>query len=178
MKGDDVWTQIEGKPQIYLLRKYSVERIAVKPADFRDKTVVKAKEDDITSIEITTAGSTYALEHDGSLWKFGKGASGGLDDSKVKALATAFVDLKGGTFADATDPATTGLAKPASSVTLHLRDKSTVRINVGNNNKESTDAYVQRAGSPDVVMVKKFQVDRFTKKASELAKTEGPPAGH
>ena len=38
--------------------------------------------------------------------------------------------------------------------------------------KDGTDYYVQKAGSPDVMMVKKFAVDRFFKKASDVSKTQ------
>src|SRR6185295_16243435 len=99
---------------IDILRKYSVERIAVKPADFRDKTMVKAKEDDLTALEVTTGGATLSLVREGAAWKLGKGQKGDVDDSKVKPLVSAFDDFKGSSFAETVNPADNGLAKPES----------------------------------------------------------------
>ncbi len=84
-------------------------------------------------------------------------------------MVTAFDNLAGGSVSDETDPAKTGLAKPAAVVTLHLKDKSTVTIKIGALNKEGSDYFVQRAGAADVMMLKKFQVDRFLKKPADLA---------
>jgi hypothetical protein len=172
-KGDDNWVGVEGKTQVFLLHKYMLERLAQKPVDFRDKTIVKAKEDDLTALDITAAGESYTLEHAGSAWKVGKapkGAKGEVDESKLKPVVSAFDDLKGGTFADESDPKATGLGKPSGMVTLHLRDRSTVTIKVGDTTADKTQEYVQKAGSADVLLVKKFQVDRFLKKFADVTK--------
>ena len=47
---------------------------------------------------------------------------------------------------------------------------------VGGNNKEATDTYVQKVGSLDVLLVKKYQAERITKKAADLTKSDAPPA--
>ena len=175
-KGEDVYAQLEGKSQIYLLHRYSIDRAAVKPADYRDKTIVKAK-DAITALEVRTAGGLLALEGNDGGWKFGKaskGEKGEIDDTKAKLVATSFDDLKGSSFAEAADLPAAGLAKPAATATVHLRDRSTVVLKVGAATKEGSDYYVQRVGSPDVLLVKKFQVDRFLKKAGDLVKTPVP----
>jgi hypothetical protein len=169
VKGDDSWVQVDGRSQIYLLRKYMLDRLAQKPIDFRDKTIVKAKEDDLTAIEVSDGSESYSLERAGSEWKLGKG-KGTLDATKVKPVASAFEDLKGTGFAEASDAKTTGLAKPSATVTLRLRDKSAVTLRVGGKSADGTDEYVQRAGSPDVLVVKKYMVDRFVKKLADLTK--------
>ncbi len=164
-KGDDSWVSVEGKPQIYLLQKYLTERLAVAPKNFRDKTLVKAK-DDLVEITVAQGADTLALKKDGAAWKSPKGE---LDDNKVKLVVGAFDHLAGASFADATDAKTTGLGKPTATVTLKLRDKSQVVLKVGLL-KDGTDYYVQKQGSPDVLMVKKYLADRFLKKYSDVAK--------
>lgn len=179
VKGEDLSAQVEGRSQIYLLRKYAVDRVVQKPIDFRDKTVVKAKEADLVGLDVSTAGESYSLEKSGTAsteWKLTRGGKGAADDAKVRPLVTAFEDLKGSTFADPADAASFGLARPTGTATLHLRDKSTVVVKVGAATKDGTEYYVQRGGSPDVLQVKKFQADRFLKKAADLVKTDAAPA--
>ncbi|MSP62323.1 MAG: DUF4340 domain-containing protein [Myxococcales bacterium] len=172
-KGDDSWVGVVGRPQIYLLQKYLLERLAVKPQNFRDKTLVNAKESDLVEVGISIGTENLVLKHEGEKWSAGKAV---VDDGKVKSVVTAFDGLAGSAFSDSLDPKVTGLAKPAGAVSLKLRDKSQVIIKFGAV-KDGTDYYAQKIGSPDVMMIKKYSVDRFLKKASDLAKSAEPPPG-
>jgi hypothetical protein len=165
-KGDDVFVRVTDLPTTFVIKKYAAERIARRPADYRDKTLTKIKADDLASIDITDAGETIALEQAGGKWKSrGKVAA---DEGKLKPVVSAFENLAGSSFAVEKEPAKTGLAKPTGTVALHLKDKSTVTLKVGALSKDGSEYYVQKVGSPDVVMIKKFMVDRFLKKASDL----------
>jgi hypothetical protein len=54
-------------------------------------------------------------------------------------------------------------------VTLKTRDKGAVTVKVGQ--PKDQDYPVQRVGSNDVFVLKKYSVDRFLKKADDLKKT-------
>jgi hypothetical protein len=167
-KGDDVYVKRADAPQIYTVKKLAIERLAHRPADYRDKTLAKAKEVDLVSIEITSGGETTVLKKEGTAWKSaGKVA---VDANKAKQVASAFDNLAGSSFSTEKDPKKTGLAKPAGAVTLHLKDKSTVAFKVGSQTADKTEVYVQKVGSTDVLLVKKFTVDRFLKKPADLKK--------
>jgi hypothetical protein len=167
-KGDDVYVKRADEPQIYTVKKFSLERLPHKPIDFRDKTLAKVKADELAGIDIIHAGETTALVHDKSGWK-GKGKTA-VDETKVKPLVSAFENLQGSSFSTEKDPVKTGLKKPAGSVSLHLNTKQTVTLNIGAMTPDKNDYYVQKVGSPDVMLVKKFAIDRFLKKPAELAK--------
>jgi hypothetical protein len=164
-KGDDVYVQAEGNPTVHVVKKYALERADHRPVDFRDKTLTKVKEMDLASVEIATGGESLTLTHDGDKWKSTKP----VDDGKLKPVVTSFENLAGGSMAEEKDPAKTGLAKPTGTVTLKLKNKSTIVLKVGALNKEGSDYFVQRVGSPDVVTMKKYLVDRFLKKPADLA---------
>jgi Domain of unknown function (DUF4340) len=167
-KGDDVLAASADSPTVYTVKKYSIEQLARKPIDYRDKTIVKAKEADLTSVEITAGGGTTTLLHD----KDGKwtAAKGTADEAKVKPAITAFDNFVASGFAEDKAPATTGLAMPQGQAVLKLKDKSTVTIKVGAATKDGSDYYVQKVGSPDVYLVKKYAVDRWMKKPADLTK--------
>jgi hypothetical protein len=165
-KGDDSWVAVDGNAQIYLVQKYVLERLAVKPINFRDKTLVKAKESDLTEIDVTVGADTLVLKREGDAWKSAKGE---VDDAKVKGLGGSFDNLAAAGFSEVSDPKVTGLAKPSASVALKLRDKSQVQLKFGAV-KDSTDYFVQRVGTPDVLLIKKYMADRFLKKQADLAK--------
>jgi len=165
-KGDDIYVASSAGPTVYTVKKYTLDRIARRPIDYRDKTITKAKEADLVSVEITDAGETTKLVQD----KAGKwtAAKGTADDTKVKPAVAAFDNFVAAGFAEEKEPAKTGLGKPQGQAVLHLKDKSTVTIKVGAATQE--DYYVQKVGSPDVYLVKKYAVDRWMKKPADLTK--------
>ena len=174
--GEDVFVKTSDAPQIYTVKKFSLEQLTHKPIDYRDKQLVKAAENDLNAVEVSYAGQTVALDRAGDKWK-ARGIT--ADDGKVKLLVGAFENLQGSGFSDEKDPVKTGLKKPAAMVTLHLKNKSTVTLKVGSLTKDQADYYMQKGGSPDVMLVKKFAVDRFLKKPADLttasANASGPP---
>ena len=169
IKGDDCWVQVAGNPQIYLIQKWAGEKLAQTPANFRDKTLIKAK-DDVVGLDVTFGGESWSVKHEAAGWKLSKGDA---DEGKVKAMLSVFDEIKGASFAFGLTPATSGLDKPTGTAAVHLRDKSTVTIKVGALKDDSY--YVQRAGSPDILVVKKYTIDRFLKKSGDLTPTKAPP---
>jgi hypothetical protein len=171
-KGDDTYLQAEGNPTLFTIKKFSFERVNHKPADYRDKTLAKVKDVDLASVEVVTGGESLSLTHAGDKWKAGKP----VDDSKVKPMVSAFENLTGGSISEEKDPAKTGLAKPTGVVTLKLKEKSAITLKVGALSADKSEYYIQKVGSPDVLIVKKYMVDRFLKKASDLAPAAAAPA--
>jgi Domain of unknown function (DUF4340) len=165
-KGDDVLVASGESPTVYTVKKYSLDRIARKPMDYRDKTIAKAKEVDLAAVEITAGGETTTLTQKDGKWTAGKGNA---DETKVKPAVAAFDNFVAAGFADDKEPGKTGLAKPQGQAVLRLKDKSTVTIKVGAATKDG-DYYVQKVGAPDVYLVKKYAVDRWMKKPADLVK--------
>jgi hypothetical protein len=165
VKGEDVTVATPDSPTVYTVKKFSLDHIMRGPIDYRDKTLVKAKESELASVQITDGGQTTTLTQgkDGK-WKTAKGAA---DDTKVKPVVSSFENLQASGFAEDKEPAKTGLAKPQGEVVLHLKNKETVTLKVGAATKDG-DYYVQKVGSPDVYLVKKYAVDRWLKKPADL----------
>lgn len=171
--GDDGYLALEGRPQVYLVQKWTMERLAPSPMDLRDKTIIKVKDVDIAEVTVAQGAETLVLKQEGSTWKLGRG-TGDIDEGKARAVASAFDNLAGSSFAAGLTPAQTGLDKPTAVATLRLKDKAQAVIKVGAT--KGDEVYVQRVGSPDVLLVKKWSVERFTKKLPDLLKTAAAAA--
>ena len=61
--GDDVFVATSDGPQVYTVKKYSIEHLAKKPIDYRDKTIAKIKEADIASVDITAGAPQHLRFH-------------------------------------------------------------------------------------------------------------------
>jgi hypothetical protein len=166
--GDDYPIKRADAPQIYSVKKFAIERALHRPVDYREKSLARVAEADLAEVSITVGNETTTLKKEGTAWKStGKTA---VDDAKVKPVVSAFEHLDGSSFSTEKDPVKTGLKKPAGIVVLKLKNKSTVTIHVGALTPDKGDYYVQKVGSPDVLLAKKFAIDRFLKKPAELAK--------
>jgi hypothetical protein len=165
--GDDVLVATSDSPQVYTVKKFSIEHIAKKPIDYRDKTIVKAKGADLASVTIEAGNDTTTLTQG----KDGKwtAAKGNADDSKVKPALGAFESLSAAGFSEEKDPGKTGLGKPSGRAVLHVKGKPPVTITVGAATKDG-DYFVQKSGSADVYLVKKYAIDRWMKKTADLTK--------
>ncbi|HZS39818.1 MAG TPA: DUF4340 domain-containing protein [Polyangia bacterium] len=167
-KGDDVFVRSSDSPTAFSCKKFVLDRIQHKPIDYRDKTIAKVKADDLQWLDVTFGADAFSLEPAaGGKWKARGKVT--VDENKARSIATSFENFAGAGFSDEKDAARLGLAKPTGTVVLHLKDKSAITIKIGALTKDSSDYYVQRVGSPDVLLVKKFMVERFLKKPADLA---------
>ena len=171
-KGEEDWyVKLADKPQVYLVKKYNLERMNKRPIEYRDKTLCNLKSDELTDVAITHDKDSFALAKQGGTWKATKPASFTADDAKVTNVTNAFADWKGQSFAEDTSPKATGLGKPTATVVA----KSSVKghgcqFKVGSETADKANYYVQAAGQPDVMLVPKWSVDRVLVKLDDLKK--------
>jgi hypothetical protein len=162
--GDDTYVKAEAAPTVYLLKPYAIERLAHPPRDYADKTLVKAKEVELNRIEVLQGADSTILERVGDQWKL-KGAQ--VDDTKLKPFVAAFGNLQGSGFSDNKDLKKNGLWKPKATLTVELKDKSKIILKIGATERDNY--YVQKSGSPDLFLAKKYQIDRILKKPSDFS---------
>ena len=173
-KGDQFYIKVPDRDQVFLVSKYSVERLTKKPIDFRDKSIVDVKPEQIASVQIDFADKKIELQRAGEDWKATAPADLVVDPNKAKAVVSGFTNLKAYAFADEAF-AKEGMAKPAGSVTVRLKDKTSFTLKFGALKEQ--DYPVQKVGTPEVFVLKKYAAERFLKKPEDLKKTEGtsPP---
>lgn len=171
-KGEEDWyVKLANNPQVFLVKKYNLERMNKRPIEFRDKTLCNLKSDEITEVAVTHDKESFTFAKQGGSWKATKPASFTADDSKVTNIANAFADWKGQGFAEDSSPKATGLGKPTATVVA----KSSVKghgchLKVGSETSDKANYYVQAAGQPDVLLVPKWSVDRVLPKLDDLKK--------
>ena len=166
LKGEDFFVQTLDAPQIFTVKKYGLDAVAHIPQDLRDKALVSFKADQLESVSIAE-GKTPPL-----LLK--KGDKGWLadklpeaDEAKIKSVVEGFDGLTGSGFVPPGAPELASLAVPKQTVTVKPKGTAAVVLKIGEARGE--DVVVQKVGQ-DALWLKKYQVERFLKKASDLAK--------
>lgn len=172
VKGEDYHVQALDSPQIFTVKKWSMESIAHVPADLGDKSLVSLKADQIDSVTVAQGTDVLVVRAADKTWKADKLAD--ADEGKLKSIAESFDALSGTGFVAAGSPELASLAKPRASVTIvrkgGAKAGAPVALRIGDSRGD--DVLVQKAGAPagEALWVKKMQVDRFLKKPADVAK--------
>ena len=171
-KGAEDWyVKSAESSQVFLVKKFGLDRINKRPIEFRDKTLCNLKSDELTEVAVTRDKDAFTLAKQGSAWKATKPAAFTADDSKVSTIAGAFSEWKGQGFAEDNSPKATGLAKPSATIAA----KSSVKghgcmLKVGSETSDKGNYYVQAGSQPDIFIVPKWSVDRILVKLDDLKK--------
>jgi hypothetical protein len=171
-KGDeDFYVKLADKPQVFLVKKYNLERMNKRPIEYRDKTICNLKSDELTEVAVTHDKDSFTLSKSGTAWKASKPANFTADDSKITNITGAFADWKGQGFAEDGSPKATGLVKPTATIAA----KSSVKghgcqLKIGGETADKGNYFVQVGTQPDIVLVPKWSVDRVIVKLDDLKK--------
>jgi hypothetical protein len=168
---DDFYVKTADNPQVFLVKKYNLDRVNKRPIEFRDKTICNLKSDELTEVAVAHDKDSFTLTKQGKDWKATKPAGITADDSKVSNITGAFSEWKAQGFAEDNSPKATGLAKPTATVST----KSSVKghaclLKIGSETSDKSNYYVQVDGQPDIFTVAKWSVDRIIIKLDDLKK--------
>ncbi len=171
-KGEDDWyVKLADAPQVFLVKKYNLERMNKRPIEYRDKTLCNLKAEELTEVAVNQDKDSFTLAKQGADWKATRPAKLAVDDSKVSNITSAFSEWKGQGFAEDNSPKATGLGKPKATIVA----KSNVKghgctLKIGGETSDKNNYHVQIGSQPDILVVPKWSVDRIVIKLDELKK--------
>jgi hypothetical protein len=176
-KGDeDFYVKTAGSPQVFLVKKFTLERINKRPIEFRDKTICNLTDAEITQIAVGHDKDSFALVKDvkksgNDAWKVAKPTGITLDTSKMTGILSGFKEWKANSFAEDSSAKATGLDKPRATIAATSNVKGHgCSLKVGAELADKQNSYVGVVGSPDVMVVPKWALDRVLIKVDDLKK--------
>ena len=176
-KADDIYVRKVGDATVFVVKRYTLDRITYLPVDYRDKHLLARKADEISRIRIVQGKDETVVEDKDGKWSLVGGSA--ADDAKLKTLVGGVESLIGSHFV--TDKTVkTELDKPRATVTVELKAGGKETLKVGALTKDQGDYYatVEAKGrAPEVLQVKKFAIDRLLRKPADLAPTPKAPPG-
>lgn len=158
-EGDDHRVQRRDNPQIFVVKKYTVDNLMRRPIDFREKSVLSLKAEEVVALVIDKRKdkASMTLMRKGGDWLAdGKKVK---DDKKVKTAIDTLATLKAEGFARDTAEAL-GLDKPDWVVEVQMKDRTKHVISVGSVEKEGARG-VMRKGIDDLFTFRKYILDKF-----------------
>lgn len=170
---DDFYVKKADAPQIYLVKKYNLDRIDKKPIDLRDKTLCDIGEGDLTQIAVSHDKDSFTLAKgagkDKNAWSATKPKDLTVDTSKISSITGGFKDWKATGFADDQSPKANGLDKPRAVITATGKDKKkSCTLKIGAESPDKVNVFA--AEGSDVFVVPKWSVDRLMVKVDDLKK--------
>jgi Domain of unknown function (DUF4340) len=173
---DELYVKKADAPQIFLVKKYGIEKVNKAAIEFRDKTLCDLAADDLTEVAVSAGDRSFTLVKSGSEWKATKPAKLELDGSKATPIAGAFKELKGTAFAEDQSLKDNGLAKP-KLITVKGKGKGAAAgcaIRVGDETKDKVSYFVASGTTgkaTDVYLAPKWSLDRILVKPDDLKKS-------
>jgi hypothetical protein len=167
---EDYYVKTADAPQVFLVKKYNVERINKRPIEWKDKLLCDVAEADLAEVAVTNGADSYTLSHASGAWKATKPAKLEIDPAKTPSLGGGFKDLKASGFAEDPAPAATGLAKPRATILAKAKKGDACSFKVGSETKDKQGVYLTSAKSTDVYVAPKWAVDRILVKVDDLKK--------
>ena len=174
-EGGGTMVRAAGKDDVWLMSG-AARFVFDKPAaDWRDKSLTTFDANNAETLEIKSkTGGTIKLKKPP---KKDGGAPGddtwAITESPVKidkpdttvpsGIVSTMATWKATDFADNAKPEETGLANPALTVTVGLKDGKKITALIGNK-KGDEDWYVKNADAPQVFTVKKYNIERVNKR--------------
>jgi hypothetical protein len=159
-------TRIAGKDGVYAVKGYSSYLYARDAKGWRDLTLFKFEEGDVTAATIKNEHGSFSFTKDGETWKAKfekpKGAAEPLkdfDESKVKDFVRAYKTLNADGFAEkGKSLADVGLEKPLATIQMTLKDGAKRDVSVGAT-AEGSSRWVKVSGSDDIWSISSWAAD-------------------
>ncbi len=157
-KTDKIYAKRKEEPAVFALKDSTIADLTKDPNDLRDKRVCRLDPtDDATKIEIVQGKVEVVLEKKDADWKIVKPAEEKADQSTTKDFLDALdkLETEGWAADKATDLAKYGLAEPASTITVTLKDDKGVRkVLLGKKDEKGQHLYAKRDISDPILLVK------------------------
>jgi hypothetical protein len=170
-KGDEDWyVKTADAPQVFLVKKYNLERINKRPVEWKDKMLCDVAEADLAEVAVTNGADSFTLSRATGSWKATKPAKLELDPAKTPTPGGGFKDFKATGIAEDPSPAATGLAKPKATIVAKAKKGDACSFKVGDETKDKQGVYLTSAKSTDVYVAPKWAVDRILVKVDDLKK--------
>lgn len=191
-------TRLAGKDGVYAVKGYSSYLYARDAKGWRDLSLFKFEEGDVTAATIQNEHGSFSFTKDGENWKGKfekpKGTAESIkdfDDSKVKDFVRAYKTLNADGFAEKGKTlGDVGLEKPIATLQLTLKDGAKRDVSIGAT-AEGSSRWAKVSGSDDIWSIsswaadwgmaeeKKFQKEKDKDKKDKKADAapEGAPPG-
>jgi hypothetical protein len=171
-------TRLAGKDGVFAVKGYSSYLFNKDAKAWRDKTIFKFEEKDVTKVSLENENGTFSFEKAGEDWKAKhakpKGTLGELekfDKTKLETLVRAYKTLSAADFGDDKKPEDTGLTAPKATHTFEEKSGAKHVIDFGGA-ADGTNRWARKAGEPEIFTVSSWAGDWATANVDKFAKAD------
>jgi hypothetical protein len=162
-----------GTDGVYAVSGYSSYLYAREIKAWRETSIVKFDDAAVTQVDIRNESGDFLFKKEGDAWtgKLKGDKIERFDENKVKDMLRAYKALNADDFADEKSDADTGLDKPASNVTITLKEGDPVKLALGKTSSGDS-RYLRKEGTPQTFIVSSWAAGWGVAKADKFQKPE------
>lgn len=178
---DLVYAMRKGRPEVLLVEKLVLTDLDKDVMDLRDKKIIDLKKDDVLALDVKRReGLSFSAQRTGETWTLQTPEVTKAKQTKIDDILWDLTDLEAREYVDkAPDLKAIGLAVPSTVVTLKLRGKKELKINIGDKvAKEGAGEplyYCSTSESNQVYKIGEMVVRDLPEKVSDLKEEVTPP---
>jgi hypothetical protein len=166
---EEVYARVTHDPQVYLVKKWALEKINKHPIEFREKLICNFTPAEITEIQVNYGKNSYSVAKRGKDFVVLKPVGAHLAPEKITSLTQAFTNWKAQSYTKETK--NTGLAKPKAIVSVKTNVNGRgCEFKVGNEIAGKFTQYIEVLGEPAVMVAPKSNVDSVLLKPEDFKK--------
>jgi hypothetical protein len=159
---DASYVKAADAPQVFLVKRFNLERVNRRPIQFRDKTLCDISEDDVVEVAVSRGADSYTLaRRAGGPWSATRPRGLVVNPERASAIASAFRGWAASAIAEDAPP--DAVARPWAVITGRSR-RASCAIAAGKATSDEQSYYVRAGASPAVHLVPKWMIDRFAMK--------------
>jgi hypothetical protein len=184
MENGDVYLQVAGQDDIYLVNKYTHKNLSKRIADLRDMKMIELDIEKVSALEIKDSGKQLVLEKLGTGWQIKKSSDKvpekfEFDPSMVQRRLRSLANARGAMLSSEKADAKTGMKKPEATVKATMEDGKTVTLTFGKQIKMEKRDYVYAQGNADseVYLANKATRTSLTGMVTTFKKRPPPTGG-
>jgi len=162
------YIRIGGEKDVLLLSGMIKPAFDKELKDWRDKTILNLKVEDIVKIDTISPKKKVSLKKDAKgNWEMVEPEKAKVKKDVIEGMVNTLATLKAYDFEDGADLKACGLTSPPTKIQITMKDNSTLSLLIGKE-KDSSKRYVKREDNPTVFLVQNFDLGPILKDASEL----------
>jgi len=165
---DEFYVRNPEIPQIFLVKRFNIERVGRRPIQFRDKTLCDISEAEVIEYGVENGGNSFTVVKRDGVWSATKPQALAIDQEKIASLSNVFRSWVADEIVEKPS-VVTGTTFPRIVIVGRSR-KASCRIFVDGESNDHRNYFVRTSAARALYVIPKWMIERIALPVESLGK--------